>query len=100
MVKETFVMQMDQIVIMWLYVWGHLNESEKNLVITFVEQGNLFLKDLQDLMDLSKTTLIKYLDSLSMKGIIRYTEDGYVLNDDMLKTWLITKLETEWHYPY
>ena len=51
-------------------------------------------------MDLSKTTLIKYLDSLSMKGIIKYTEDGYVLNDDMLKTWLVTKLESEGHYPY
>lgn len=99
-VKETFIMQMDQIVIMWLYVWGHLNDAEKNMVIAFVEHDCLFLKDLQDLMDLSKMTLIKYLDSLSMKGIIIYTDEGYVLNDDMLKTWLVTKLETEGHYPY
>jgi hypothetical protein len=100
MVKNTFIMQMDQIVIMWLYVWGHLNDAEKNLVINFVEHDSLFLKDLQELMNFSKTTLIKYLDSLSMKGIIKYTENGYVLNDDMLKTWLVTKLETEGHYPY
>jgi hypothetical protein len=100
MVKKTFIMQMDQIVIMWLYVWGRLNDAEKNIVIAFVENDSLFLKDLQDLMDLSKTTLIKYLDSLSMKGIIKFTENGYVLNDDMLKTWLVTKLETEGHYPY
>ena len=32
--------------------------------------------------------------------IIKYTDEGYVLNDDMLKTWLITKKETEGHYPY
>lgn len=100
MVKKTFIMQMDQIVIMWLYVWGNLNEAEKNLAIAFVENDCLFLKDLQDLMSFSKTTLIKYLDSLSMKGIIKYTDEGYVLNDDMLKTWLITKKETEGHYPY
>lgn len=100
MIKKAFLMQMDQIVIMWLYVWGNLNENEKNLVKIFVENdGSLFLKDIQELAELSKTTLIKYLDSLSMKGIIKYTENGYVLNDDMLKTWLRHKLETEGHYP-
>lgn len=100
MIKKAFLMQMDQIVIMWLYVWGNLNENEKNIVKIFVENENsLFLKDIQNLAELSKTTLIKYLDSLSMKGIIKYTETGYVLNDDMLKTWLRHKLETEGHYP-
>lgn len=99
-VKNTFIMQMDQIVIMWLYVWGHLNEVEKDLVKVFVENDSLFLKEIQELMNLSKTTLIKYLDSLSMKGIIKYSENGYILNDDMLKTWLVHKLETEGHYPY
>ncbi len=99
-VKDTFIMQMDQIVIMWLYVWGHLNDAEKDLVKIFVENDSLILKDIQELMNLSKTTIIKYLDSLSMKGIIIYTENGYMLNDDMLKTWLLNKLETEGHYPY
>lgn len=93
-------MQMDQIVIMWLYVWGHLNEVEKDLVKLFVENDTMFLKDIQESMDLSKTTIIKYIDSLSMKGIIIYSVDGYHLNDDMLKTWLLHKLDTEGHYPY
>ena len=100
MVKETFMVKMDQIVIMWLYVWGRLNDAEKSLVISFVENDSLFLKDLQELSDLSKTTLIKYLDSLSMKGIVKYSDEGYVLNDDMLKTWLLTKLESDGHYPH
>ena len=100
MVKDAFMMQMDQIVIMWLYVWGNLNDSEKNIVKLFVENDFLILSDIQKLLGLSKTTIIKYLDSLSMKGIIKYGENGYQLNDDMLKIWLIHKLETEGHYPY
>lgn len=100
MIKEVFMMQMDQIVIMWLYVWGNLNASEKNIVKLFVENDFLYLNDIQNSLDISKTTIIKYLDLLSMKGIIKYTEKGYQLNDDMLKTWLVHKLETEGHYPY
>ena len=100
MIKDAFMMQMDQIVIMWLYVWGNLNDSEKGIVKLFVENEHLFLIDIQNRLNLSKTTIIKYLDSLSMKGIIKYGENGYQLNDDMLKTWLIHKLETEGHYPY
>lgn len=100
MIKEVFMMQMDQIVIMWLYVWGNLNASEKDIVKLFVENDFLYLNDIQNSLDISKTTIIKYLDLLSMKGIIKYTEKGYQLNDDMLKTWLVHKLETEGHYPY
>ena len=100
MVKKAFMIQMDQIVIMWLYVWGNLNDSEKNIVKLFVENDYLFLSDIQNMLSLSKTTIIKYLDSLSMKGIIKYSDKGYQLNDDMLKTWLLHKLETEGHYPY
>ena len=100
MVKEVFMMQMDQIVIMWLYVWGNLCDSEKSIVKLFVENDYLALVDIQNMLDLSKTTIIKYLDYLSMKGIIKYSEKGYTLNDDMLKTWLIHKLKTEGHYPY
>ena len=99
MVKETLMIKMDQILIMWICLWGRLNDVEKDIVIAFVENDSLFLKDLNDYADLSKTILIKYLDSLSMKGIVKYTQDGYVLNDDMLKTWLVWKLESDGHYP-
>lgn len=100
MVKEAFIMQMDQIVIMWLYIWGNLNRSEKEIIKILVENDCLILKELETLSNLSKTTLIKYLDSLSMKGLIKYSENGYVLNDEMLRSWLVNKLETEGHYPY
>ena len=100
LVKETFLMQMDQIVIMWLYVWGNLNEYEKMIVKLLVENDFLILKDIENLSKTSKVTLIKYLDSLSMKGLIKYCENGYTLNDDMLKTWLKHKYENEGHYPY
>ena len=100
LVKDTFLMQMDQIVIMWLYVWGNLNEYEKMIVKLLVENDFLILKDIEELSGKSKVTLIKYLDSLSMKGLVKYCEDGYTLNDDMLRTWLKHKRESEGHYPY
>lgn len=77
-----------------------MNDTEKDLIKLFVENENLILRDIQKLLSLSKTTVIKYLDSLSMKGIIKYSENGYLLNDDMLKTWLVHKLKTDGHYPY
>ena len=100
LVKDTFLMQMDQIVIMWLYVWGNLNEYEKMIVKLLVENEYLILKDIEKLSGKSKVTLIKYLDSLSMKGLVKYCKNGYTLNDDMLRTWLKHKHENEGHYPY
>ncbi len=98
-IKETFFMQMDQIVIMWLYVWGNLNSSEKSIIISLVENNSLSLKEIQSQSNLSKTTILKYLDSLSNKGIIKYLNKNYSLNDEMLKTWLKYKKETEGQYP-
>lgn len=54
---------------MWLYVWRQLNDTENDFLI---------LKDI----NMSKTTIIKYLDFLSMKGIIRYAETVYVKDRD------------------
>ena len=100
MIKDAFVMQIDQIVIMWVYVWGRLNNSEKEIIKLLVENDCLILKDIQNLSKLSKTTIIKYLDLLSMKGIIKFTQEGYVLNDEVLKVWLLHKYETDGHYPF
>ena len=85
---------------MWLYVWGNLESVEKDIITLFVENDKLILKEIENKLSYSKTTLIKYLDSLSMKGILKYTSDGYTLTDDVLKTWLIHKKETDCHYPY
>ena len=51
-------------------------------------------------IDNSKVTVIKYIDSLSMKGLLKYTSEGYMLTDSMLKTWLIYKKEINGYYPF
>lgn len=100
MIKESFLLQMDQIIIMWLYVWGSLNEFEKNIIILLVENDKLSWNELLNALSYSKATLTKYIDSLNNKGIVKYTYDKqYSLNDQMLRTWLIHKKETEGNYP-
>lgn len=90
---------MDQIVIMWLYIWGRLNNNEKKIIKNLVDAdltGNELLKK----CNFSKATLYKYIDSLNNQGMIKYTyENKYALNDEMIRTWLRHKKETEGQYP-
>lgn len=100
MIKDVFFLQMDQIVIMWLYVWGNLNDYEKNLVKLIVDNDSLSFKELLSMTKYSSTTLSKYLEQLNNKSIVKYTKNkDYVINDSMLKSWLKNKKETEGHYP-
>ncbi|MBE6494601.1 MAG: ATP-binding protein [Methanosphaera stadtmanae] len=100
MIKENFLLKMDQIVIMWLYIWGNLNEYEKTIVKLLTDNDNLTWNKLLDKTKYSKSTLTKYIESLNNKAIIKYNHDkNYSLNDPMLKTWLKHKKETEGQYP-
>ena len=99
MVKESFYLKMDQIVIMWLYVWGNLNDSEKDIIKLLMDYGDLRLNEIVDNLNLSKATVIKYLDSLSNKAIVDYRDKKYFIGDAMLKSWLMHKKETEGYYP-
>lgn len=100
MIGETFKMKMDQIMIMWLYVWGTLEPIEKDIVKLFAVKDKLILKEIVEKIDNSKVTVIKYIDSLSMKGLLKYTSEGYMLTDSMIKTWLIYKKEINGYYPF
>ncbi|WP_455644850.1 AAA family ATPase [Methanosphaera sp.] len=100
MIKESFLLQMDQIVVMWLYVWGTLNKSEKHIVKILVDRDKLTWNELLSKTGYSKATLTKYIDSLNNKGILDYGFDKkYTINDIMLKTWLRNKKEVEGQYP-
>lgn len=100
MIKENFLLKMDQIVIMWLYIWGNLSDYEKNIVKLLTDFDNLTWNELLEKTGYSKSTLTKYIESLNNKAIIKYNHDRtYSLNDSMLKTWLKHKKETEGQYP-
>ena len=101
MVKESFILQMDQIVIMWLYIWGSLNDYEKTIVKLITDYDELTWNDLLSKTGFSKSTLTKYIESLNNKAILEYSNNKtYSLSDQMLKTWLKHKKETEGQYPY
>jgi len=100
MIKETFMMKMDQIVIMWLYIWGNLNEYEKTIIKILTDDNELTWNELLKKTGYSKSTLTKYIDSLNNKAILKYSrQNTYALNDKMLETWLKYKKETEGQYP-
>ena len=99
-VKETFIMKMDQIVIMWLYIWGNLNMQEKEIIKILTDNDELTWNELLEKCSFSKATLTKYIDSLNNQGMLKYTyQNTYSLNDKMIQTWLKHKKETEGQYP-
>lgn len=99
-IKETLLLNVDQIVIMWLYVWGTLTSIEKEMIIFMVENEHVNWSLLARELNYSKSTITKYVDSLLNKGIIEHTfNKEYVLSDKMLKTWLEIKYENDGIYP-
>ncbi|AMK15410.1 AAA family ATPase [Methanobrevibacter olleyae] len=100
LIKETLLLNVDQIVIMWLYVWGTLSSVEKEIIIFMVENGNVTWSLLNNNLSYAKSTITKYIDSLMNKGVIEYKfNKEYVLSDDMLKTWLEIKYDNDGIYP-
>ena len=60
---------------MWLYIWGNLNEYEKNIVKLLTDNDSLTWNELLDKTKYSKSTLTKYIDSLNNKAIIKYNHN-------------------------
>lgn len=99
-IKESFIMNIDNIALLWLRVWGTLTDKEKQLIILFVENNSMDWTTILDKVSYSNVTLSHYLDLLSNKGIIEYSADGkYYLSDVMLKRWLEIKHQTRGRYP-
>lgn len=98
-VKNTFLLKLDQINVIWLTIWGSLNKKEKNIIELLMQYDNLSWKDLSEKLPYSKNTIIKYVDVLVNRGLINHYMDEYSINDMMLKTWLENKKEMSGHYP-
>lgn len=99
-IKEKILLNVDQIVIMWLYIWGTLTPIEKEMIIFMVENEHVTWSLLNNELDYAKSTITKYIDSLLNKGIIEHTfNKEYILSDKMLKTWLEVKYENDGIYP-
>lgn len=100
-IQKNIKLNIDHIAIMWIYVWGRLNNSEKEIIIKLLESNGCDWTTLIKELKYTKPTISKYLDSLTNKGIVEYdyNHGKYVISDNMLKTWLKIKYEQNGRYP-
>ena len=100
-IRENIRLNIDHIALMWIYVWGRLNVTEREIVIQLVENNGCDWTSLIKNLKYTKPTISKYLDSLTNKGIVEYDyiEGKYIICDKMLKTWLKIKNQQNGRYP-
>ena len=98
-VTNTFYTSIDQILVMWIKVWGTLNEYEKKIIITIMENEESTWNTINNKTQYSTSTINKYLNSLQNKGIVSYKNRMYILEDQMIKAWLEHEKETRGFYP-
>jgi len=99
-IKETFFEKMDQITVMWIRIWGMLNEKEKEIMIAIAEKGPQSWSELEKSVEFSRMTFTKYLDILKNKGLVTFTgESKYKIADRMLEGWIKYKKEVDGYYP-
>ena len=100
LIKEILKLNIDQVAIMWIYVWGRLNTIEKQIIIAILENKEISLMELSNILGFSRVTIYKHIDSLNNQGIIEFTIDKkYVIAEKMLSFWLNTKYENDGIYP-
>ena len=99
LIDYIFLNNMDQILVMWIRIWGTLNKYEKRIICTMLNKENISWSELERKLDMSPATLTKYIKTLQDKGIIKYFDGNYNFEDLMLKTWLNHEKERTGVYP-
>ena len=99
LIDYIFLNNMDQILVMWIRIWGTLNKYEKRIICTMLNKENISWSELERKLDMSPATLTKYIKTLQDKGIIKYYGGNYNFEDLMLKTWLTHEKERTGVYP-
>jgi len=99
-IKETLQLNIDQVAMMWIYIWGRLSQGEKDFIVYLLENDGATRETLDTQLDYSKSSISRFIDSLSNQGIIEFNRDKkFVLSDKMLQLWLKIKFETNGFYP-
>ena len=99
LIDYIFLNNMDQILVMWIRIWGTLNRYEKRIICAMLNKENISWSELERNLDMSPATLTKYIKTLQDKGIIKYYDGNYNFEDLMLKTWLNHEKERTGVYP-
>lgn len=99
LIDYIFLNNMDQILVMWIRIWGTLNKYEKRIICAMLNREDISWSELERKLDMSPATLTKYIKTLQDKGIIKYFDGNYNFEDLMLKTWLNHEKERTGVYP-
>lgn len=99
MIDYIFQNNMDQILVMWIRIWGTLNGYEKKIICAMLNENGVSWSYLEEKSNISSATLNKYIKSLQDKGIIKYYGGYYYLEDLMLETWLNREKEVRGVFP-
>lgn len=98
-IKQALQLNIDQVAVIWIYIWGRLAGGEKDFIIYLLEHDGASRQSLNSEVGYSKSSITRFIDSLSNQGIIEFNGDKFVLADKMLATWLKIKNETNGFYP-
>lgn len=99
LIEDTFIQNMDQILVMWIKIWGSLNQNEKKIIYAILPNESITWTELERKVDLSTATLNKYLKTLQNKGILSFFDGKYYFEDLMLKTWIENEIKVNGVYP-
>ena len=99
MVIKEFYTKLDQIAVKWISLWSSLSISEKEIIITLIDNKQLKWKELIEKLSLSEGTITKNLKKLKNKGIISHTDSFYKVEDYMLSAWLKHRKDEDSYYP-
>ena len=94
-----FLNNMNQILVMWIRIWATLNEYEKEIVCGMLNKEGVTWSELINDLDISVATFNKYIKTLQDKGIVKFFNKKYSLEDLMLETWLNHQKEIYGVYP-
>lgn len=98
-VAKEFYNKLDQIAIKWITIWSSLSKEEKEIIIILLENESLRWKELSEISDFSKGTIIKYINKLKNKGIVSHSNSLYTIEDYMLSAWLKHRKNEDSFYP-
>ncbi len=99
-IRQALQFNIDQVAMMWIYIWGRMAQGEKDFIIYLLENNGASRQKLDNELGYAKSSISRFIDSLSNQGIIEFSKDkNFVLADKMLATWLKIKYETNGFYP-
>ena len=99
-IGQALQFNIDQVAMMWIYIWGRMAQGEKDFIIYLLENNGASRQKLDNELGYAKSSISRFIDSLSNQGIIEFSKDkNFVLADKMLATWLKIKYETNGFYP-